>query len=239
MKFFNHRQHSVFSNFVFSTIIFSSFIWLQGCATTNSLAKISAEMPNDKVGYVLASYSITCKDIVPIFGPPKCMQAFNSMSTTYFDTSDKSKVGRFEFVTGKMFGDDDIPDVASPAEHTRFYCLRLPVGNYSFRTVNFYNFAGGGSGYSINEKEYFNVPFVVEPNTIRYIGSFKLTTTLGKNMLGSEVLAPGQLEIGSNQSRDIPAALKKCDSKIPSKDSILTLPVNAGAIAAHPALLIK
>jgi hypothetical protein len=143
---------------------------------------------------------------------PKCFHAFNSISTYYRNVSDKEVRGRLNWTTGSIFGNDTAHDyiLLDRQEKGYYFCLALPAGKYEVYTYDFYNFAGGGSGYSIREEGQFKLPFTLAAGEIVDIGKLHVTTSTGKNFFGMKLPAPGVLLLSKSTPEASGAALSKC-----------------------------
>ena len=178
------------------------------CGTSSSvLTQRLAATPVAEHAYIVGTYVVSCEP-----RNERCDQAFNSLSTYYRATDNKEARGRLNSTTGSVFGNDTNYDFVDPSRKEKgfHFCVALPAGNYEFHAFDFYNFAGGGSGYSLPEKSQFSLPFTVAAGEVAYVGRLKLTTTTGKNIFGITLAAPGVLLLSADSSETQGKALQKC-----------------------------
>ena len=109
-----------------------------------------------------------------------------------------------------MLGEDTKYDFTRDQKKGYFFCFPLPTGNYKFYGLSYYNFAGGGSGYSTQNDHRFSLPFSVVSSQVTNLGAITMTTSEGKNFLGLSVFGPGQLELSKISDSGITSALLKC-----------------------------
>ncbi len=201
----------------------NAFLCLSGCATgPNVLTQRLSAIPAENHSYIVGTYVVTCEP-----RRERCDQAFNSISAYYRSSSDKDASGRLNSVTGSMFSNDTAYDFVDLTRKEKgfHFCIPLPAGDYVFYTFDFYNFAGGGSGYSIPEKNQFKLPLSLTSGEVAYVGRLKLTTTTGKNIFGLPLPAPGILLLSSDTTEIQKAALSKCPDiarSRPIRDASLT-----------------
>lgn len=201
---------------------------LAACSTTDPLTQRLATTPVQERAYMIGSYAVTCKP-----NGDKCHQAFNSLSVSYHMVSNHQAWGELESATGKVFGDDTVHDFIDLDRQEKgfYFCVPLPPGDYEFVSYDFYNYAGGGSGYSLRKDQLFALPLKLEAGEVAYIGRLKLTTTIGKNLLGMPLNAPGILLLSEGTAESQAAALKKCPSDVrakPVRDAKLPLSAAKG-----------
>lgn len=115
------------------------------------------------------------------------------------------------FISSRLQADNTSHDYMLQAgEKGQYFCIALPPGDYEFYTYDFYNFAGGGSGYSLPERSQFKVNFPVAPGEVVNVGKLHVTSSTGKNMFGMTLPAPGVLLLADVTSEAANAAQAKC-----------------------------
>jgi hypothetical protein len=188
-----------------------------------------ASVPEASRAYIVGTLAIECE-------PRKagCIQLFNDMSVSYRSTDGKGIDARLRYVWGSMFGGDTVADYTRMDRNDKgmHFCVPLPPGAYQFYTYEFYNYAGGGSGFSLRKESQFDLPFTLAPGEVAYVGTLKLTTNVGKNIFGMRLPAPGILLLSGAPSSNIPAAMQKCPESVRGhkvRDASLKAPP-----AAHP-----
>lgn len=187
-------------------------VLLAGCQTPEaSLRQRTDAIPEAQRAYIVGTLAVGCRP-----GKDNCFQAFNAI-TAYYRSTDGGKVdGRLSFVSGSMFGTDTVPDIvrADRGDKASHFCIALPPGAYQFYAYDFYNYAGGGSGYRLAKDKYFDLPFALAPGEVAYLGTLKLTTEVGKNIFGMKLAAPGVLLLSSSPETGVQAALQKCPPSV-------------------------
>ena len=185
---------------------------ISGCSNlSEQRAQRLAAIPEAKLAYVIGTYAVGCER-----NKDQCRQLFNSISTSYRNVDDKDFDSGFGIVTGKTFGDDTSLDFANMErrENGIYFCHPLPAGRYSVFAYNFYNFAGGGSGYSMSKEQHFNVPFTLAEGEVVDIGTLKITAARGKNLFGMSLPAPGVLLLSGARDDAVAKALQKCPESV-------------------------
>ena len=194
----------------------AALLLLSACATTTQevVNQRLASIPETARSYVIGTYAVDCTP-----RNTECFHAFNSISTYYRNVDDKEVRGRLNWTTGSVFGNDTTHDyiLLDQREKGHYFCLALPAGKYEVYTYDFYNFAGGGSGYSIREEAQFKLPFAVPAGEVIDIGKLHITTSTGKNFFGMTLPAPGILLLGKNTPEARAAALSKCPLNVRSR----------------------
>lgn len=209
-----------------------------GCASgPGPLTQRLQATPESERAYVVGTYVVTCR-----VQADKCHQAFNSLSTYYRSTTNKEVRGRLNSTFGSMFGDDAVFDFVDlqAGEKGFNFCVALPPDTYEFYSYDFYNFAGGGSGFSIPESRQFSVPFAVGPGDVLSLGRIKLTTSLGQNIFGMTLPAPGVLMLSPVPAAAPPVLLQKCPEAVRSRtvksiDLYQAITVNTPLVQTLPA----
>jgi hypothetical protein len=198
------KWYSVLFQFIIASFLIS-------CAITSPLQERIEMIPENERSYVVGQFSVECKP-----SGEKCKQGFNSLMVYYRNTEDVSLNGRLNSTHGSLFGNDTTYDFVNTKKREKgcFFCIPLPAGPYEFYTFEFYNFAGGGSGYSIKEDYHFSLPFELSPGEVVYVGRLKLTTAWGKNIFGMDVGGPGVLLLSEDPVNDVKEALKKCPERV-------------------------
>ena len=209
---------------------------LSSCASSpNLIAQRLAATPASDHAYIIGTYVVSCEP-----RNERCAQAFNSLSTYYRAIDNKDARGRLNSTSGSVFGTDTVHDFVD-LEHKEkgfHFCVALPPGDYAFHTFDFYNFAGGGSGYSLPEKSQFALPFTLAAGEVAYVGRLKLTTSTGQNIFGMKLPAPGILLLSSDSTAMQAAALHKCPESVWSK-SIRDATLKAAATNGNPLVQVE
>lgn len=158
---------------------------------------------------MIGTFVVTCEP-----KNERCAQTFNVLSA-YYRSADKSSRGSLRSEQGSMFRDDTVYDFVDQARREKgyYFCIALPPGDYAFHTIDFYNYSGGGTGYSVREENQFNLPYSLAPGEVVYVGRLKVTTTIGQNIFGMKLKAPGALLL-SNNATESAAALQKCPENV-------------------------
>jgi hypothetical protein len=197
-------------------------VLLGGCSSRFALLRQQTEaVPEANRAYIIGSYAIDCAP-----RESGCSQAFNSISTFYRAVDDHDAGDRLSISSGSMFGGDTVPDFIRPDRRDKgiHFCVPLPAGKYSIYSYDFYNYAGGGSGYSFRKDNYFNLPFTLAAGEVAYLGTLKVTTSVGENFFGMKMAAPGVLMLSSSPVDGVAAALQKCPESVrgrPVRDASL------------------
>jgi hypothetical protein len=196
-------------------LIATATLTTSACTTTADLVnqRLASILETERA-YVVGTYAVDCTP-----RDSKCFHAFNSISTYYRSVSDKDIRGRLNWTTGSILGTDTTHDyIASDRKEKGFhFCIALPPGKYEVYTYDFYNFAGGGSGYSIREEGQFKLPFSFAAGQVVDVGKLHITTSTGKNFFGMSLPAPGILLLSDSTSEASAAALSKCPASIRSR----------------------
>lgn len=205
----------------------ASVLLLSACSNLSEKgSQRLAAIPEEKRAYIIGAYAVGCE-------PTKdgCRQAFNSISTYYRNVEDKDFDSRFQFISGSVFSSDTVPDYirTDRQDKGRYFCVPLPAGRYSVYAYDFYNFAGGGSGYSMKKENHFDLPFSVSEGEVAYLGTMKMSAATGKNIFGMTLPAPGVLLLSSSPDDAIDKALQKCPQHV------RTRPVRNAALRANGA----
>ena len=185
---------------------------LTSCATGPSpLDQRLASIPSNDHAFIVGTFLVTCRP-----SGSYCVQAFNSLSTYYRSQVDSGIWGTLSSTYGSMFSENtkfDFVDQAGGQKGFHF-CIALPAGAFEFYSYSFYNYAGGGSGFSLPKKNQFSVPFSLAPGELLNLGQIKLSTTVGKNMFGMSLPAPGSLIFSPSSSPVLADAIKKCPESV-------------------------
>jgi hypothetical protein len=203
---------------------------LSGCATTSEVMQKRVDaLPEAQRSYMIGVYAVSC-----LPRGDDCGQGFNSISLNYHDKK-SDDWSRLSSIVGDLFGHNTVYDFTDLARQEKgyYFCVGLPSGTWAFNTFNYYNFAGGGSGYSLREENQFDLPFTLAPGEIVYVGKLKVGSRVGKNFLGMTVQGPDALYLSSDPEREIAAALAKCPQNVrarPVRSSVIT----AAAARGHP-----
>lgn len=184
-------------------------ILVTACTTFREARKqFENDLPLLKRSYLVGKFSVQCKTNEE---KTKCWQSFNSISAHY-GAKDQEYFDRLNSTSGSAFGDDTVYDKVDydRQEKSYYFCRILPAGTYYFYKIGYWNFAGGGSGYSLNEEDFFDVPFQLETGKISLVGHLKLTTEEGKNIFGLPLATPGVLELSPLDDDEVQLAIQKC-----------------------------
>ena len=104
-------------------------------------------------------------------------------------------------------------------------------------TYRYWNFDGGGNGYTLPEANQFNVPFRANAGEVLYVGDVKLTYAESKNMLGLKMIVPGVIELSPGDPAQAQLALAKC------AEAVRGLPLRSEPLrapsAGHPLVVAK
>ncbi len=198
---------------------------LASCAGGPSRLKSRLDMvPEAQRGYVVGTYSISC-----VMHGDQCGQVFNSISAEYRMATDHALHNALYWTYGSVFGHDTTHDYVNAVEgHKGFhFCIALPPGDFEFYSIGFFNFARGGSGYSLRSDDYFSIRFVVKPGEVVDIGTIRVTTEKGRNFFGMPLPAPGMMLLSESRNAETDAARAKCPEaaqKIPIARRFLTIP---------------
>jgi hypothetical protein len=189
-------------------IVLISSAMLTGCVSgPTALEKRLDVIPETQRGYIVGTYAVDCK----LF-KSSCEQVFNSISARYHMVSNVAIHGRLNWTVGSLFVDDTVHDYLNATEgHKGFhFCVALPPGDYKFFSVEYYNVAGGGSGYSLREEDYFSLPFTVRPGEMADVGTIHVTTTTGRNVFRMPLPAPGVMRVAPPATQLASSVLAKC-----------------------------
>lgn len=196
--------------------------WLSGCATVyEGLQAKTAALPEASRAYVMGAYSVDCRA-----GTGGCVQAFNEISAEYRSQVDPLLRGTLASVWGNVIKGDTVHDEVDAAAGTRtfFFCVPLAPGPYEFHALSYYNYAGGGTGYSMRPEQFFSVPFVLQPGELVNVGRLHVASTRGKNVFGMTLSGPGALYLAPGSPTTRQAALRKCPAVVqdrPTRDATL------------------
>lgn len=198
----------------------SIFVFLlPSCTTfTEMRRQLEASLPESERAYLIGKFSVSCE---PNSKQSKCKQGFNSLSLYYEYLHDEKYSSRLNSTWGGM-GSDTIHDEIDydRKEKGYYFCRILPAGNYSILNMTFNNFSGGGSGYSLNNEDFFNLSFQLKTGQVTTIDHLKLTTGTGENIFGMSLPAPGKLIVSSLSEEKRRLAIRKCPSKVWSNEVI-------------------
>ncbi len=199
---------------IFKIIIGFLFLnLLAACATSQKdIAEKQIEgVPENNRAYIIGKFSVDCK----VHGDD-CSQAFNSISVDYKSTIDAEIKGGFGSVQGLLFEKDPKPDFVdlNNGEKGGYFCKPMKASDYEFYTYRFYNFAGGGSGYSIRKEDEFHLPFKLHEGDVLNIGDLKISTTEGRNIFGMRIQGPGVLFLRKLNNENKRNAMAKCPESI-------------------------
>lgn len=185
-------------------------VLLVACTTpAERLSQQVALVPEADRSYMIGNYAVDCEP-----SGSSCAHAFNAISVYYRHSAKPEIRGRLSWIRGSMFGDNTSHDYMLEAgEKGQYFCVALPPGDYEFYTYDFYNFAGGGSGYSIPERSQFKVNFSVAPGEVVNVGKLHVTSSKGKNIFGMTLPAPGVLVLSDITTDAIGAAQAKCPDR--------------------------
>ncbi|WDE00123.1 hypothetical protein [Thalassomonas actiniarum] len=185
---------------------------LSGCVSTaEKMKSIVENIPEQERAYVLGKFSIQCRP-----SGNDCDQVFNSLSLFYRETKGKDFPGTLNSTSGAMFGKDTTFDFISPEDQEKgfYFCQAVPASEYAFYTYRYYNFANGGSGYSLNKEGFFDLPFTANSKQLTLLGELKLTTNKGENLFGMDIYGPGQVIMKKISDKETALAVKKCPSSV-------------------------
>jgi hypothetical protein len=188
---------------------------LSACASGPDLIDQQlASAPPEKHSYIIGTYAVSCETF-----RGQCSQAFNALSTHYRDTRKPTARRRLTSVVGSTFASNTLHDFVDQERGERgfHFCIALPAGTYAFHSFDFYNFAGGGSGFSLPTEHQFNLPFTLSEGEIAYLGRLKLTTTVRMDILGMGRPSPGSLQLSSDGPDMQALALQKCPVSVRGK----------------------
>ena len=183
---------------------------MAGCVSyEDQRNKLIESLDESERSYLVGKYSVQCK---ANSSGTKCGQPFNSMSVYYTATGELEYSDRFSSVMGNMFGADTSYDIVDSKKEEKgyYFCRILPAGEYSLFTIRYWNFGGGGSGYYLDEKDQFDIPFSLVAKKITVLDHVKLTTDMDKNIFGLDLAVPGNVELSSLTENEIQLALEKC-----------------------------
>ncbi len=204
---------------------------LAGCASGPVLVTLRlASTPPYQHAYLLGTYAVSCE---PRSG--RCDQVFNALSVYSRDSTDNAAQRRPSSVSGSIFSDDTNFDFVDMVRKEKgfYFCIALPPSDYHVYKYGFYNFAGGGSGFSIPKANHFNVPFKLAHGEVPDVGRLKLTTDFGKNIFGMTLPAPGVLLLSDEPASTRQLALAKCSANVQQKP-IRLAPLNVDAAKGSP-----
>lgn len=198
-------------------VLFTFFvaILLSACATNADRTNEKlATIPEANRAYLVGTFAVECSPL-----KEACNHAFNALTINYKNLEDKEVKGNLTFTSGSAFGRNTEHDFMKQDRREKgvYFCLALPVGSYAFHTFSFYNFAGGGGGFSIKEEGQFKLPFNLNNGEIVNVGKLKLTTSATTSFLGVSRAAPGNLLISNGSEIDANAALQKCPETVRNK----------------------
>jgi hypothetical protein len=205
-------------------------VLLSACATSADVLNARMQsVPESERAYIVGRFAVECKA-----RKDACRQTFDSISASFRSTDGKGVSHVMGSTVGSAFGTNTVNDFESPGtlESGYYFCQALPAGSYAFYTYEYYNFAGGGTGYYLPEENQFTLPFQLAPGEIAYLGRLKLTTSVGKNLFGMKLNVPGVLLLSADRENDLPLALLKCPEAVRSRavrDALLLDSIEAGS----------
>jgi hypothetical protein len=206
-------------------------ILLPSCVShSERMKQILAKVPQQDLAYVIGKYAVECEP-----DGNDCYQSFNSISINYKDSLGNDFPGLLISTRGSMFGSDTTYDFVSPETREKgyYFCHPVPKSSYSVYSFSFYNFANGGSGYSIEKDQQFDIPFSVNKGEVAYIGKLKLSSSSGDNIFGMKIYGPGVLLLSDGADVDITNALKKCPSSVHNA-KVKNIALKAALAKGHP-----
>jgi hypothetical protein len=207
--------------------IVGCLVLIAGCETLDQQRqRIENSLNESERAYLVGKYSTQCKGNSD---KTKCAQYFNSISVSFKSTDNDRVWDRLASTQGGISG-NSVYDEVKPEldEKSIYFCRILPEGEYEFYSTTYWNYAGGGSGYSLRKGDYFSVPFSLKAEMVTTVDTVKLTTTKGKNLIGLALTLPGQLELKPLSKEELQLAIQKCpeaahdkpiiESNLPEKD---------------------
>jgi hypothetical protein len=213
-------MYGVFMRFLLALLTLTGALGLSACASRpDTITQRLSATPQEKYSYVIGTYVVTCEP-----RKERCDQAFNEISTAFRSADDKTAYRALNSVSGSIFNKNTVYDFVDQTRKEKgfHFCIPLPAGDYGFFAFNFYNYAGGGSGYWIGEKNVFNLPFSLAAGEVAYVGRLKIKTTSG--MVSMRFPAPGILLLSSDNAEVQRTALQKCPEGVrtrPIRDASL------------------
>jgi hypothetical protein len=187
-------------------------IFASACTTlTERINQRVAAIPESARAYLVGTYSVDCEG-----DERSCGHVFNSISVYYRKADEPEIRGRLNWTRGSMFGGNTAHDYidVKKGQKGQYFCVALPAGDYEFFSYDFYNFAGGGSGYSIPERSQFKVPVSLAAGEVVNVGKLHVTTGYGKNIFGMSLPAPGILLLQAGNSASAASGQAKCPENV-------------------------
>jgi hypothetical protein len=173
-------------------------------------------VPLSERGYVIGRYGVDCWNK----SKTKCHQSFNAL-TTYFGQVERP-ANENEFIPGilkaefgSILGNDTVWDIVDMESRQRwfYFCEVVRGGEQEFHGMRYWNYAGGGSGYSVPDEGSLGLRFDAPAGVVTYIGWIKAATGDGRNFVGMRLPSPLGLQVGEGSEDDYAQALQRCPAE--------------------------
>lgn len=180
---------------------------IAGCAPMDEKRKaLENSLAPEERAYVIGKFSTQCFSNST---KTKCTQTFNLIDVHYKSTNGDGFIDSLSSTHGGIRNNSIYDEIKPEFEEKSFYfCRVLPEGEYAFYDLRYWNFAGGGSGYSMKKADHYNVSFNLKSQTVTNIDQLKVTTNQG---------LPGHLELRPLSEEEVQLALDKCPAEAKNK----------------------
>jgi hypothetical protein len=162
---------------------------LSGCAASgiDVLDKSVLEAPPERLGYIVGS-------AVGVNG-------FNPYGRSWVNICDKSGKNVLGIIVVAETQDKNI-NIKTDTHLGSSFSVRIAEGTYYYCDVGFY-WNTGMFETTFHPKKKFNIPVVIKPGVVNYIGRYEQYPFWGRNILGMRVAAGGAWAASDHQQEDV------------------------------------
>jgi hypothetical protein len=183
---------------------------LQACTTPGAARQqILETVAPDQLAYVVGKYTVSCE---PNDDATDCRPPFNRIAIYFKGGPPEVFRDDISVETSTLGAENPDFDIIDAKANTGsvYFCRPVPPGDYSIYSMTYWNFAGGGSGFYLNDNKSFHVPFRAKPGTLSVLDHLTVTSGQRKTLLGRSVGTPGGIEFSSLNDAEIQRAVDKC-----------------------------
>ncbi len=173
---------------------------------------IKNQSKNAQNGYILGSFTTTCRDSKK--NKKSCKEPFKVMSLLYRNSDNYRKQDR---LTIKQTGKEKRQiDYSSGDEHRFYFCQAIEEGQHEFFNIYFNDLSFRSDGYTLNREDYFSLPFKVKAGQLNYVGALNLQSGKRIDYFENPLPTTAYLFVKDEISRDISKAKDKCPTEYKS-----------------------
>ncbi|MEM6640183.1 MAG: hypothetical protein AAF610_09800 [Pseudomonadota bacterium] len=191
--------------------LFASLIALFSACTLpeTQRAQLIESVPVAERAYIVGKYTSDC-DLNK--KKTECTQPFSLVAVSYTNNADPEFEDRIA-IERSQWTRKATTEVVTDFEGgkvTHFFCQAVVPGDYEFYGAWFYNYDGGGSGYTPQAGEKFSVPFSAKAGQLSVLDHIDVSVTSTKTLLGRRTGAPGAIAFSKMGDADLTNAVSKC-----------------------------